>query len=71
MSFEPGSIVVDLSRCKVGTVTRNDGVSMTLVRPSGLEWEAFVSNVREANSTEQLSVRVHERNVSSAWGRRT
>lgn len=62
-----GAIVVDTTRCKVGTVLAVNGDCLHLVRPGGTPWEAQRCDVRPATPTEALSVKVATAN--GRWGR--
>lgn len=68
MKFVPGTVVVDTSRCKAGTITDVDGSKLTLVRPSGLVWEADAEVVRLADSIERLSVVASREKYEAARG---
>jgi hypothetical protein len=67
---EVGDLVVDTARDKVGEVMDGSGSYVQLRPPGGgLEWDARPDDLRLADASDRLRVRVAEENHRSRCGR--
>lgn len=66
-TLHAGTIVVDVTRCEVGSVRSVNRDRLHLVRPGGTAWVVERCDVRPATPAEALSVKVAMAN--GRWGR--